>query len=259
MPSPFPGMNPFLENPGIWHGFHQRLVTAIADELTALLRPNYIVLLEEQIYLHELSEESRSLAGRADVALAERLGGASQAASATPEVPLVGRLVEALEEEHLGYVEIRDRFSRELVTVIELLSPANKRPGPDREQYLSKRRRLLRSTAHLVELDLLRAWPRMPVEKLPICDYLILVSRAEKRPHVELWPLGMRTPLPDVPVPLHSPATVVLELQSLVHDVYDAGGYEDYLYETAIEPPLSPADAAWASEVVKSGSSRQPK
>jgi hypothetical protein len=252
-------MNPHLESPAIWHGFHQRLVTAIADELTAQVRPNYIVLLEEQIYLHELTEETRSPAGRADVALAERRGGAVQSGSATLEAPVIGRIVDALDEERLGYIEIRDRFSRELVTVIELLSPANKRPGPDREQYLSKRRKLLRSTAHLVEIDLLRAWPRMPVDKSPECDYLILVSRAERRPDVDLWPLGLRAPLPDVPVPLHSPASVALELQSLVHEVYDAAGYEDYLYETAIDPPLALAYTAWVSEVLKSASGRQPK
>lgn len=259
MPSPFPGMNPFLENPGIWHGFHQRLVTAIADELTVQVRPNYIVLLEEQIYLHELTEETRSSAGRADVALAGRYRGTGPASSATLAAPVTGRLVEALDEERLGYVEIRDRNGRELVTVIELLSPANKRPGPDREQYLHKRRRLLRSTAHLVELDLLRNWPRMPVENLPACDYLVLISRSEERPDVDLWPVRIRESLPEVPVPLHSPASVVLDLQSLVHNVYDAAGYEDYLYDSELDPSLSAADAAWSGEVVKSAASRQPK
>ena len=62
--------------------------------------------------------------------------------------------------------------------MIELLSPANKQPGSDREQYIHKRRQLLCSQTHLVELDLLRGGPRMPVEELPACDYYALVSRA---------------------------------------------------------------------------------
>ena len=155
MPSPFPGMNPYLESPGIWHGFHQRFITAIANQLTAQLRPKYIVLIEEQIYLHEFEEEVRSPAGRSDVALAV-VSGSGASSLATIEAPVTGLLAEVFDEEHLGYVEIRDRESRELIAVLELLSPANKRPGPDREQYLAKRRRLLKSAAHLVEIDLLR-------------------------------------------------------------------------------------------------------
>ena len=62
MPSPFPGMNPYLESPAVWHGFHRRFIPAIANALTAQLRPNYIVLIEEQIYVHEIEEQSRSLA-----------------------------------------------------------------------------------------------------------------------------------------------------------------------------------------------------
>ena len=61
-----------------------------------------------------------------------------------------------MDRERLSYVEIRDRRDRELVTVVELLSPANKHPGPDREQYLAKRMELLNGPVHLVEIDLLR-------------------------------------------------------------------------------------------------------
>jgi hypothetical protein len=159
-------------------------------------------------------------------------------------------LAEFVDEEHLGYIEIRDRESRELVTVVELLSPANKRPGADREQYLLKRRRLLKSPAHLVEIDLLRAWPRMPVEHLPACDYLLFASRAETRPQVGLWPCNLRDPLPRMLVPLKSLASCELDLQALLHQVYDEAGYEDYLYSTPIDPPLPPADAAWAAGIV---------
>lgn len=250
MPSPFPGMNPYLESPGVWHGFHQRLVTAIANQLTAQLRPHYIVLLEEHIYLHEIDEPSRSVMGRADFALAARGEGDPRAVAATIDAPVTGVVADVFDEEHLSYIEIRDREGRELVTVVELLSPANKRPGADREQYLLKRRRLLKSQAHLVEIDLLRAWPRMPLEHLPTCDYLLFASRAETRPQVGLWPCKLREPLPSLRVPLRSLTSCDLDLQSLLHQVYDAAGYEDYLYGTPIEPPLSAADAAWAAAIL---------
>ena len=166
------------------------------------------------------------------------------------EAPVVGVLTEFVDEERLGYIEIRDKSSRELVTVVELLSPANKRPGADREQYLTKRRRLLQSSTHLVEIDLLRAWPRMPVERLPACDYLVLVSRAETRPQVGLWPCRLREPLAAVQVPLRAKTSCTLDIQSLLHQVYDEAGYEDYLYSMTLDPPLSPADSAWAMQLV---------
>jgi hypothetical protein len=244
-------MNPYLESPGIWHGFHQRFVPAMADRLTARLRPQYIVLLEENIYLHEIHEHERSHAGRADVAMAESSRPEAVLAVATVEAPVTGLLADVFDEERLSYIEIRDREDRELVTVIELLSPANKRPGPDREQYLVKRRRLLKSSTHLVEIDLLRAWPRMPVERVPPCDYLLFASQSETRPQVGLWPCKLREPLPLLRVPLRGGTSCELDIQSLLHQVYDAAGYEDYLYATPIDPPLSAADAAWAEDIVK--------
>jgi hypothetical protein len=241
-------MNPYLESPAVWHGFHQRFIPAIANALTAQLRPNYIVLIEEQIYVHEIEEQGRFLAGRADVALSERRANSSSAAVALVEAPVFGILTEFVDEERLGYIEIRDKNSRELVTVVELLTPANKRPGADREQYLTKRRRLLQSSTHLVEIDLLRAWPRMPVERLPPCDYLVLVSRAEIRPQVGLWPMRLREPLAPVQVPLRATMGCTLDIQSLLHKVYGDAGYEDYLYSTPLDPPLSSTDAAWAMQ-----------
>jgi hypothetical protein len=244
-------MNPYLESPGVWHGFHQRFVTAMANQLTAQLRPQYIVLLEENIYLHEIDESERMHAGRADVSLAESSQAGAVSAVATVDAPVTGLLADVFDEERECYIEIRDRESRELLTVVELLSPANKRLGPDREQYLVKRRRMLKSRTHLVEIDLLRAWPRMPVERLPACDYLLFASRAESRPEVGLWPCKLREALPLLRVPLKSMSSCDLDLQSLLHQVYDAAGYQDYLYTTPIEPPLSAADAAWAEEIVK--------
>jgi hypothetical protein len=150
-----------------------------------------------------------------------------------------------------AYVEIRDRHSQELVTVLELLSPSNKRSGPDREQYLAKRGQILSSPAHLVEIDLLRGGEPMPSEDRPTCTYSVLVSRAEERPLAGFWPLGLRERLPAIPIPVRPPhPDATLDLQELLHRVYEEAGYEYYIYQGAPQPPLATEDAVWARPFV---------
>jgi hypothetical protein len=156
-------------------------------------------------------------------------------------------------DERLAFVEIRDRFDRRLTTVIELLGPTNKYAGPDREQYLAKRGQLLASGTHFVEIDLLRGGPRLPLEDLPECDYYVLVSRAEERPQAGVWPLRLRERLPVIPIPLRAPhADAQLDLQALLHRLYDAAGYEDDIYTGEPQPRLTPEDAAWANQFLPS-------
>ena len=151
----------------------------------------------------------------------------------------------------LNFVEIRDRRRRELVTVIELLSPSNKRPGPDREQYLGKRGQLLSSSAHIVEIDLLRGGPPMPSADRPDCSYSVLVSRVEPRPLAEFWPIGLRDRLPVIPVPVRPPdPDARLDLQEILHRIYDVAGYELYIYDGHPDPPLDPDEAAWTQTFV---------
>lgn len=256
MPSPFPGMNPYLEQDDVWNDLHHRLMPQVAATLVAQVRPAYIVRLEEHLFIHELPAEDRRFFGRSDVSVARaRPGPAGTVASAgaTTQAPAYARVLPAVDVERLSYIEVRDRGSRELITVIELLSPSNKRPGPDREQYVAKRRQLFAGSAHFVEIDLLRGGPRQPLEDLPDCDYYALVSRVEERPRVGVWPIRLRDPLPTVPVPLRAPdADARLDLQQVLHSVYDAAGYGDYIYSGKPQPPLHPQDAAWAHELIGS-------
>jgi hypothetical protein len=252
MPSPFPGMNPYLEQDDIWHDFHERWIPLAAELLTPQVRPHYIVRLDEHIFVHELGADERRLLGRADVAVTQaRPPKEDEAATAVLEAPAVGHLPTAVDLEHLSFIEIRDRRNRELITAIELLSPANKQPGPNRAQYLAKRRQLLDSPVHLVEIDLLRGGPRMPLEEPTTSDYCVLVSRAEIRPAVGLWPIQLRDPLPVIPIPLRAEEHFArIDLQAVLHRIYDAAGYEDYIYTGTPQPPLSADDAAWAQQLV---------
>ena len=88
-------------------------------------------------------------------------------------------------------VEIIDAALKQVVTVIEVLSPTNKTPGArGQESYRRKRREVLASTSHWVEIDLLRAGQRLVTgELLPYGDYFIHVSRVERRPAGQALPL----------------------------------------------------------------------
>lgn len=249
MPSPFPGMNPYLEQADVWQDFHQSFIPLLRQMLSVQVRPKYLVKIEEHIFIHEIYDDQHRLVGRGDVTVSRTGVDAAQIRSAVLDAPAVGRVSLAVDTERHAFLEIRDRANRQLVTVLELLSPSNKRLGPDRDQYLAKRRRLLASPVHIVELDLLRGGPRLPVENLPPCDYCVMVSRYEDRPNVGLWPIGLRDPLPVIPIPLLAGEQARLDLQAALHQTYDAAGYEDYIYANQPEPPLQEDDAQWAQQV----------
>jgi hypothetical protein len=248
MPSPFPGMNPYLEHPRIWHGFHERFITRLADALELLVGSKYLVMIDEHVYLQEVDEDEVRFLGRADIALGLQpstsgsVGGAVLLEPPTRVSPLL------IDEVRENFVKIYERDARTVVTVVELLSPANK--TSDRQQYLLKRSQVMRSPAHLVEIDLLRGGQRLPYKDLPACDYCVMVSRINQRPEADFWPIGLRQPLPKIPIPLKlGDSDLQIDLQELVHQIHDAAGYAKYIYENDLIPPLSAADAAWAQEV----------
>ena len=253
MTSPFPGMNPYLEQDEVWHDFHQTFVTAMRQSLVQQVGSRYIVKLELHIYIRELASDERRFLGRADVGItAPRNQATRETSIGLMEAPahcFVPTGVDVLEE---SFIEVRKADTRQLVTTIELLSPANKYAGPDREAYLAKRRRyLLAGNANFIEIDLLRGGPRLPLEGLPPCDYYALVARAERAVQVGVWPIPLRDPLPTISVPLLSgDADARLNLQELLHATYDEGGYANYIYENEPEPRLTAQAAEWTKSIL---------
>jgi len=172
MPSPLPGMNPYLEETGLWSEFHSRMIVAIADALDDLLSREYRVAVEKRVYLfqNDAQNDDTVLIGIPDVtvmgsernppsdstAKAMAISAVAVAEPLTVEVPL-------LEEVQERYLEIREGATGQVITTIELLSPKNKRSGEGREAYLRKRQKILASATHLVEIDLLRAGVAMPM------------------------------------------------------------------------------------------------
>jgi hypothetical protein len=244
-------MNPYLERDVAWHDFHERFLIFGAGIIGAQVRPDFVVKIDEHIYVREIDDESRRLIGRADLAVTPtRTVVGESAGTALKEAPARVRLPE-VDIARESYLEIRDRQSQELVTVLELLSPSNKRLGPDREQYLGKRGQILASGVHLVEIDLLRGGEPMPSQDRPACLYSILISRAEQRPDAGFWPVALRERLPAIGIPLRPPdRTATLDLQELLHRVYDEAGYEFYAYNADPVPPLNPDDLAWARQLI---------
>lgn len=261
MRSPFPGMDPYLEDPDIWMDFHERFITYCSDALNERLPDAYEARIEERISLVEAPEgEVRWV--RADVAVSDvgaaknppaSNGGAAAALLAVKPVtvPLI-----IYDELHESKVHILDRRHRRLVTVLELLSPTNK-SGSGLQQYLSKRNSLLRTSVHLIEIDLLIEGQRLPHgQPLPTGDYYVYSSHGDRRPNCDVFAWSIRQPIPPVPVPLRAPdPDLPLDLQELFQTTYERGRYRRSLqYSQQLVLPLAQDDLQWSLDIVRAGS-----
>lgn len=263
MPCPFPGMDPYIERPEIWPDFHDRLVTSIAAVLQPLLKPKYVALVQERLYV---TESERAV--YPDTAVV-RTGGRRRpsgggggtavavAASSPPDPAKVFALAPEEIREPLIHI-VEPAAGERLVTAIEVLSPKNKRTGPGRRSYQRKRRELWKAGANLVEIDLLRAG--RPTVRLARDDeeepgpyhYLVSVSR-KKPPRLELYTTIVRSRLPRVAVPLaKDDPDVTLDLQAAFARCWDEGPYPQLLrYNGAPPGPMDAEDAAWCQKVLK--------
>jgi hypothetical protein len=257
MPSPFPGMDPYLK--GLeWGSVHVELSSEIARQLAPKVRPKYIVRTARR-FVTETPEDVA--VARSDIYPDVRvsdttlLQGGDASPTALAPAPIHMATVMPSHVPHVT-VEIHDVAHRELVTAIEVLSPTNKR-GEGYQEYLDKRRCLLYSTAHLIEIDLLRQGRRVPMQQpLPAAPYFIFVSRAEQRPIVEVWPIQLPMRLPVIPVPLLADdPDVTLDVQLALNTVYDALNYDLSVdYTRPAEIPLVGDAADWTVEQLRKAS-----
>lgn len=257
MKSPFPGMDPYLEDPAFWQDFHQSFITYCRDYLLDRLPPNYEARANERVRLVEASPDAeRQLLP--DVAVLREPWGAPSALQ--PPRP-AGRGVATLEpvpvpmpvtaEVRDTWIEILHRPERSLVTVIELLSPSNK-AGAGYGEYLAKRRAILEQHANLVEIDLLKGGQRVPfLRPPPAGDYYVFIARDERRPYADVYAWTVRDPLPTVPVPLRPPdGDVLLDLAALFAQAYERGRYaRDLRYGGPPRAPLGDEDLRWAEQL----------
>lgn len=250
MPSPFPGMDPYIEG-WIWPSFHAGLIVQLHDQLNPRLPKKYIATIENFVRRIDLTSDDRALM-EPDLYVADRLPNPSAAGVATLTAPHMSVLPGTVYKQR--YLKIVDHRARRIVTIIELLSPSNKSTGDDGVAYRHKREEYIGSSINLVEIDLLRRGQRPPLGEPapPPSDYLISVQRGEHRGRFGNWPFSVREALPPVPVPLDpNVEDLILDLKSCVDHVYDAGRFEDQLeYDRPPEHPLKEPDAAWAKELL---------
>ena len=253
MPSPFPGMDPYLEHPGLWPDVHQSLVTYARDALQGQVGRAFYVSIGERVYLEEAGREVMP-----DVAVvrARGRGYVPGASPLEPDTPLVVALEEdeaqAPAERREPFLEVRDAYGgHRVVTVIEVVSPSNKR-GPGRALYLQKQAEVLATDASLVEVDLIRAGPPVvacPPDRLGDEPWRVVVTRGSRRTRRELYPVGYRDRLPRVRVPLRrDDADVVLDLPAVLALAYERGAYDRRVDYRGDPPPpdLPRTDLAWA-------------
>jgi hypothetical protein len=215
MPSPFPGMNPYLEQEDVWHDFQKRFVARAADAIAGQVIPRYITMVGTHVF--------------DDVHFPRPL---------YPGLPMF---------------EIRSLEDRKLFTVVVVLGLAYGTTEYNRELYLSKRQQVLAQGANVVEIGLSRGEPALvpPVDSLPSFDYCVTQVRADHPTRIHVWPITLQQPLPKIPIPLKSSESYsILDLQQLVHDVYDAACYGHYVYAGRPDPPLTAEQAEWAREFV---------
>lgn len=250
MPSPFPGMDPFLEDPPRWAGVHSGVIAQICAFLNERLPPGYAADIGERVWV---VRPERAI--YPDVALVEAPSGgrAGERAALVADPPWIISVEGA--EMREPFVEIRPiDDSGKLVTAIEVLSPSNKAEDSEgRELYLRKQREVLASPTHLLEIDLLRhgshtvAAPRTRLAGKERWDYVVCLHRGDVGARFAVWAFSLRERLPRVLVPLlERDPDLVLDLQEIFDRAYDAGPYRrrvDYTREPPL--PVTYDDAAW--------------
>ncbi|MGF1536088.1 MAG: DUF4058 family protein [Elainellaceae cyanobacterium] len=257
----FPGMNPYLENPDLWPEVHSWLIVELARSLNPRLVPKYRAAVEKRVYLDSLvvGIPDSSIFQRSQLGPLEDIPSApSGKASASLPSTSTGVLsqpvkvkVPVSEETTERYLEIREVGTGAVVTVVEVLSPKNKRAGEGRNQYLTRRQRVLNSATHLVEIDLLRRGKPMPMTGAIASDYRVLISRGPSRPDAELYPFNLRDPMPQFLLPLkpadHEP---VVNLNQILQQVCEQAALDLAIdYGAPPEPSVSDRDFEWMQQL----------
>ena len=261
MPSPFPGMDPYLEDPAFWQDFHSRFINACSEVLSEHLPDGYEARIDERLRLVEHRTEVTRLP---DVAVThdpkmERSFGARSTGSVATLEPVSIPMATQIEEVRDTWIEILNRPDRSLVTIIEILSPTNK-TGDGFSEYRLKRRDILGQHAHLVEIDLLLGGRRLELQaNLPRGDYYAYVTRDQPDRIVDVYTWSLRDKLPTIPVPLKAPdPDIGLNIAEVFAITYERGRYARSLRYNA--PPAGPLEGdllAWTREraaTVKSSS-----
>lgn len=246
-------MNPWLEQR--WADVHSTLIVYLREELGTELPDDLTARAEEHVTL------STNTKVRPDVAVVEDSWKSGKAPRWRPgPSPLAATPVYIMVDEPVDrWLEI-STADGEIVTVIEILSPANK--SVNRDDYRKKRDAYLEENINLVEIDLLLDGKRVfefPIDSPPSgqrVDYAIAVRRRDFPGRREVYPVYLRDPIPSISIPLRTEdEDVIIDLQKLINRAYETGRYWKTNYTSPVYPPLSPEDESWAKECIASAQS----
>ena len=264
MRSPFPGMDPYMERR--WGTIHGRLIIYTADDLNVRLAGTGLRADSEQRLIVEVDgrrardiEPDVFASGTPRPQANGSAGGTAVAAAPSS----AARPICIVDDEPITqrFVEVRDaRNGGEVVTVIEFVSPTNKKPGDGRRQFQRKRHECFKAGVNFVEIDLTREGrrvlpdPAASVSQAREAAYVAVVRRFNPERRWEIYPMPLREPLQPVALPLREgDADLVLQLQPLIDRAHAAAAFEPFDYAGELHPPLSPEDAAWAAERLARG------
>ncbi len=275
MPSPFPGMDPFLEHPDFFPGLHVALAFCIREQLQARLPDSYFAEISERSWgdisgrfiepdVEVLKWRNSSRQPADSSVMSEESGGVAVMDGNEPVV--IHSLPADQEDDDVRepFVEIwSKRDGDRLVASVEVLSPANKTPGDHgREKYLQKQRELLDSHVHLIEIDLLRdgrhttaVSERALRRSVAGFDYHVWVHRADRPNEFDVYPIRLQQRLPTIRVPLlPGDPDVPLDLQAVFNRCYETGPYRrrmDY-HDASLVPPLTTEQQTWVRGLLPS-------
>lgn len=251
MTSPFPGMDPYLENPVLWPDLHLTLIIAMRAELNSRLPPGYIAGADRHVWIED--DDSRTLV-EPDLSISETRRSTAKRGGKLATAIKPRRVTLAVPDRHgKPYLKIVDAQDRRVVTVVELLSPSNKSAGPDRQAYLRKREEYLAGNVNFVEINLLRAGKPPPLDRKRTVrgSYYYLVCEASEAPRGRLWTFSVRDALPSLPIPLLGGDEIELDVRSCLDRAYVEGRYDEEIdYAEPPTPRLTNGDALWAQKLL---------
>jgi hypothetical protein len=238
----------------MWGDFHGTMLVAMRADLNAQLPEGYAASIELYVWADDVDQRRGSESREPDVHVRKE-GSTEERAAVTATMAAPSTIVlPRLTRKKRKYLKVVDIRARQVVTVVELLSPSNKKSGDDRERYLEKRNEYLANNLSFVEIDLLRGGRRPPLgrECPEMSDFYAMVCRPWEFPQAGFWTFGLRDALPDIPVPVTQElGDTPLHLRSCVDRAYDEGRYSEGLpYDEALKPRPRNQDRDWIRTVL---------
>ncbi len=258
MPSPFPGMDPWLESPAIFPDLHHRLIAYLGEALNEVLPKPYYSTIANRIYVESsdrLIEPDVSIFGAPPNGPTDLRNGVALGAK-----PIVVHAPRTRVTE--WYLEIHSApDGSRLVTTVEVLSRANKREGSKgRRLYRKKQRELMKGRVNTVEIDLLRFGSHTTivphwrsVRAIGSFDYHICIHRPSRHDDYEVYPIRLPERMPQIALPLLKDSSDVgVDLQPLFDRCYDSALFSRRIqYAETCSPRLTPDQQTWAESILR--------